>query len=119
MDKRINAKNELKFFRVPLLILTAFLVCNCIPDMIFTFVDSEVFYNIMVLMWGLGYLIDPCVYIFINKRTRKTAQDILGSLICVHWKHNNKKDSLRLSRRIRSKVTTKIYDKALCTESVL
>ena len=74
-------KKKLNILRVPLLILTAFLVCNCIPDIANTLLgDDPVLYDVMVVLWGLGYFIDPCLYIFINKQTREIAKSCLMSV---------------------------------------
>lgn len=83
--ERKYALREYKIVRVPVLIVTAFLLCNVIPDVIFTINERVEVYDVTVVLWGVGFLIDPCVYIFINPRTRMTALKVLCRLGCVGY----------------------------------
>ena len=75
-DQTRDIKKELRFFRAPVLILTSFLLFNCIPDIVCSFDRDQGLYNIILILWGLGYLSDPCIYIFMNQKTRKEAKAI-------------------------------------------
>ena len=68
-----NPSKQLKVVQVPFLIVTMFVISNCVPDIIFAFYKTPDSYNISIVMWSLGFITDPCVYIFINKRTRIAA----------------------------------------------
>ena len=90
---RSNSKN-MKIFRVPVLIITTFLLCNGIPDVVFAFDHSDGPYRVMVVMWGLGFLLDPCIYIFLGKKTRKCAKEIL----CGRNSHTRRR-AIRVNKR--------------------
>ena len=75
--------NDAQLVRIPFIIVTTFVLCNAIPDVIFAAMESEETYRLMILMWGFGFLMDPCVYIFMNKKTRSTAESVLK-----RWRKN-------------------------------
>ena len=82
-DETRSPRNQLKIGLVSFLIVTSFVICNCIPDIINNFYHTELSYNIVVVVWSLGFLSDPCVYIFLNKRTRETARNTMERIWCV------------------------------------
>ena len=72
-----NLRNEVKILRVPFLIITSFILCNSIPDVILFLVREEIkteMYCASVVLWAVGFLLDPLIYIFLNKKTRLIAR---------------------------------------------
>ena len=77
-----DGRKQVKLSIVPFLIITSFLVFNAIPDVIFAFLENEKSYRVAVFMWALGFLMDPFVYIYLNKKTRRTAVCVLRRMKC-------------------------------------
>ena len=65
-----------------MLLLVCFILFNAVPDVVF-FINnhSHSCYVIVSFFWSFGCLIDPIIYIFLNSRTRSTAQREIRSLV--------------------------------------
>ena len=82
-DESRIASNQLKIFKVPVMIITTFLITNCIPDVIYAILLTPISYNVILVMWSLGFVIDPSIYIFINKDVRNIAVKTVRKLVHV------------------------------------
>ena len=80
-DDRFPKMNERKTFTTSLLLLVFFILFNAVPDFIFYFHQEHSVYVIVSFVWSAGCLIDPVVYIFLNKETARIA----ARLLCYPW----------------------------------
>lgn len=71
---RASEKRNMKMFLVPTLIVTSFILCNAIPDLILIRHYNNVTYGVISYLWALGFVTDPLIYIFVGKRSRKVAK---------------------------------------------
>ena len=76
-------KEKLRMQMVALSLILSFVLCNCVPDMWYTFffVDHTKF-DVIPILWSLGYLLDPIIYIFTTQEMRRIAAMGLINLIC-------------------------------------
>ncbi len=90
-NKDING--ELKTKRsmvVTFLLLSSFLSCYIIPDIVFVFHKDIQAYQVISLFWSLGFLLDPIIYISLNnelkgillKTWKRLLSKTLGHLSC-------------------------------------
>ena len=69
---------------VTFLLLTSFIVCWVIPDIIFlVFKNNVVTYRVISLLWTTGFLLDPIIYICVNKELRRITFNMCTKL---KWK---------------------------------
>ena len=69
---------------IAVLLMVSFVLCNGIPDMMFIFEHDKWMYDFVSIIWSLGYLVDPIIYIFTAAEMRKiAARKILCMLIIV------------------------------------
>lgn len=77
---------SLKMFLVPALIVTCFTLFSAIPDFITMYYFNSITFHVSTCLWVLGFLADPLIYIFLNKRSRQVAMSSFGYFrrsICV------------------------------------
>ena len=79
-SKRKAAKKK-RSLNLAILLTTAFMVCNVIPNIVILFLSNGTTYYAMAVLWSTGYLVDPLLYIFAAKRSRKTAKSIFKKLL--------------------------------------
>ena len=65
---------NLRIYIVSLLVITSFSCFNAIPDFVFEFHREKVSFLVVSFLWSVGYLVDPFIYIFLNKKVRKEAK---------------------------------------------
>ena len=102
LQKKTNVTQELKILRVPLMIIASFLLCNSIPDVILFVVTEKMsegmmrnMYNASIVMWAVGFLLDPLIYIFLNKKTRSIAKLTLKKLIRLGVPRQKRKQAMK------------------------
>ena len=55
-------------------IFATFVLFNVIPDVVFACrKGDDAVYHLMALLWNVGYISDPLLYVFLNKRCRSMA----------------------------------------------
>ena len=66
--------NHGRLIKVSTAIFITFILFNSIPDVVFAFWgEGDIVYHSMAFLWNIGYISDPLLYIFLNKRSRKMA----------------------------------------------
>ena len=108
---RRNVIKELKMLLVPFLIISTFVVCNGIPDLVFVFSHTPESYQVMIIMWALGFVMDPTIYILMSKKTRTTAKKTSKTVIQLtnlfrDNQYSQRKSTMRKSRRKFNKAPT-------------
>ena len=80
----------LRMFLVPSVIITSFILFNAIPDIIMANDVTEVTYHVTSYLWTLGFVTDPLIYIFLNKKSRRIAIASFKcrTRICWNWQKN-------------------------------
>ena len=75
---------------VAFLLMFSFIVFNGIPDLVFALEQTDETYHAVSVLWSLGYLLDPLIYIFTSKEMRKIACEVVVNMLCC-WKvhHHN------------------------------
>ena len=110
--KSRNLRQELKILRIPFLIILGFLLFNIIPDVILFMLDetsniSEDMYHASVILWAVGYLLDPLIYIFLNRKTRLVAKTTFQGMCKCAESLKNPKKIMNLNGWKRSRVRLK------------
>ncbi len=70
-QRRIINRNQ-KFFKIVALIVVSFIFLNLVPDVILFFQDSDdqVVLGILGMIWSLGVVMDPLIYVFLQDDLR-------------------------------------------------
>lgn len=90
-----------KTFLIPFLILTSFVLCNVIPDIITVFHESnDEVYSVLVCVWSLHFTLDPVIYVFANEKYRKTALKLIRNYFPIYC---YQKDDVLLVRTVKQK----------------
>ena len=76
-DQSFPSANERRTFTISILLLIFFILFNAIPDFIFFFNQQHHIYLVVSFCWSVGCLIDPLIYIFMNRKTAKIATRFL------------------------------------------
>lgn len=121
-------RRNLKMFLIPCLIITSYIFFNAIPDLILMKHFSHRIYHVTCYLWAFGFVSDPLIYIFINKKSRKIAKRSFNHIKSIHcnplrmpFRRNTPKDSLAVtylhsrSRTSESDETTRIFQVSLKT----
>ena len=72
--KNVNKKKAQKLqkrrYLVTSLIVSSFIVCNAIPDLVIANHFTVFTYHVTAFLWSLGTVVDPLIYIFLMKESR-------------------------------------------------
>ena len=60
----------MRFYVVSLLIITTYTCFNAIPDFAVHFYGESIDFLVVSFLWTVGYLADPIIYIFLNKKVK-------------------------------------------------
>ena len=69
-----HQQSNVRLYIVSLLIITSFSCFNAIPDCVFKFYGESVDFLVVSLLWSVGHLVDPLIYIFLNRKVREEAK---------------------------------------------
>lgn len=79
---RLEYRRNVKMLIVPTCIITTFVFFNLFPDVVFCFFHNAVTFQINVLLWTTGFVVDPIIYIFLTKKSRQIARSSLRRWFC-------------------------------------
>lgn len=97
--RRRHNKRRTRMYLVPFFIITSFILFNAIPDLVMmNYYESSSSYHLSLILWAIGFISDPIIYIFVNRKCMHAAMESLKSL-----KRNRLKRVSRQLSRFNSK----------------
>ena len=77
-----KSKMQYQSLVVGVLLTLSFLAFNLVPDVvILLFSSNHTAFSVVSLLWSVGYLVDPFVYIFASKQSRNANQTSFSKII--------------------------------------
>ena len=75
-----NSNRHYQPIFVGVLLALSFLIFNLVPDVVSLFSTNHTVFYIVSLLWSTGYLVDPLVYIFVSKESRRVNRRSLSEI---------------------------------------
>ena len=68
----VNQHCHQKAITIPMLIIVSFIIFYSLPVMILTIMQMETLHHLIQILFALGYICDPAIYVFLVKKHRTT-----------------------------------------------
>ena len=81
IDKVGDSQKHYQPIVVGVLLALSFLVFNLVPDMVsLIFSTNHTVFHIVSILWSVGYIVDPLVYIFASKESRSSDRRSISEM---------------------------------------
>ena len=77
----LKGAGNMKMQVISVLLMVTFVLTNGVPDLIFLLDTEWHLYDLVSILWSLGYILDPILYIFSAQKMRKIAMTALAKFI--------------------------------------